>query len=206
MIMNIAQVYEIYQIMPQLSIHMRRVAGVGKLILDGWQGEIERDLVIKSLLLHDMGNIVKFDLTNPLMPIDNLPYWVQVQENFWKKYGRDTHQVTKAIIAELKQDSVNRVMDEEHEGYSTGDTSQLLDKDWPAKILAYCDVRVIPAGVTTLKGRIEDLSTRYGKPIEWYNFLYKLEDDIKQMTSTDLDKINEASVSPYFDQWLTYNI
>jgi hypothetical protein len=204
--MNIGQAYEIYQIMPQLSLHMRRVAGVGKLILEGWQGVIDRDLVLKSLLLHDMGNIVKFDLASPLMPIENMDYWMQVQQNFWKKYGRDTHEATKAIIRELKQDQVNKVMDEEHDGYSTGDTSKLLSKDWPAKILAYCDVRVVPSGVTTLEERIKDLSNRYHKPVEWYDFLYQLEENLRVMTTTNLEQITEETVAPYFDEWLTYNI
>ena len=204
--MTVKDIYRKYQIMPQLSLHMRRVAGVGKLILDGWKEEIDRDLVIRTLLLHDMGNIVKFDLTNQLMPIENIEYLQNVQRKWWNKYGRDTHQVTKKIVAELGQEGVMEVIDQEHEGYVNGDTRSILKQDWPAKILAYCDVRVTPVGVVPMKTRIEDLQKRYGRELSWYDFLYCLEEKVKGMTTTDLSAITEEAVAPFFDEWLTYAI
>lgn len=204
--MQIKQLYAKYQIMPQLQTHMLRVAGVGKIILSGWKEDIDTDLVIKSLLLHDMGNIVKFDLENPLMEVPNLDHWKQVQRNFFEKYGRVTHEVTTKIIAEIGQEEVNEVMEEEHHGYEIGDTMQILNVSWPAKILAYCDVRVDPWSVVPMSNRIEDLHKRYGRDLAWYDFLYKLEEDIKPITKTDLSSINEESVKPLFDELLTYTI
>lgn len=204
--MTIKDIYRKYQIMPQLSLHMRRVAGVGKLILDGWQEEIDRDLVIRTLLLHDMGNIVKFDLINQLMPIENIEYWQNVQRKWWNKYGRNTHQVTTRIVGELGQEQVIEVIDQEHEGYVNGNTLSILKQDWPAKILAYCDVRVTPAGVVPMKTRIEDLQKRYGRELSWYDFLYQLEEKVAQMTMTDLVAITEDAVAPFFEELLGYNI
>lgn len=210
--MTIEEIYSKYQIMPQLSLHMRRVAGVGKLILDGWNGEIDRDLVIRTLLLHDMGNIVKFDLTEAgqkklkSAELVDLPHWRQVQQKFWDKYGRDTHEVTKQINQELGQHDVIAVMEQDHVGYANGYPDQLLNQSWPAKILGYCDVRVTPIGVVPMKTRIEDLYHRYGRELSWYDFLYNLEEKVKQMTTTDLTAITEEAVAPFFDEWLTYTI
>lgn len=204
--MKVKDIYAQYQIMPQLSEHMRRVAGVGELILKGWKEEIDRDLVIRTLLLHDMGNIVKFDLTNPLMPLSNIAHWKKVQAEWWHKYGRDTHEVTKKIVEELGQMDVSRVFDEEHGGYLSGKTEQILDQSASAKILVYADVRVIPTGVVPMKQRIEDLNRRYGRGLSWYNFLYQLEEEIEKMTATDLTTITEEAVRPMMNEWLEYEI
>jgi hypothetical protein len=165
--MDLLTFYTKYKIMPQLQTHMLRVAGVGSLILDGWQVPVDRDLVMRTLLLHDMGNIVKFDLQNPLMPIRDLDKWMKIQAQFWTKYGRDAHAATQQILAEAGQNEVIEVLEQERAGYESGDTALLLEQDWPAKILAYCDVRVTPAGVASLKERIHDLHLRYGRPESW---------------------------------------
>lgn len=204
--MTIKELYQKYHIMPQLKIHMLRVAGVGKIILSGSKISVDMDLVMKSLLLHDMGNIVKFDLANPLMKVPDLEYWKKIQMDYFDKYGKDTHKVTTQIIGEIGQDEVNKVMEEEHHGYESGDTMKILKKSWPAKILAYCDVRVDPWGVVPMSKRIKDLHNRYGRDLAWYDFLYKLEADVKSMTTTDLDSITEESVKPFFDELLTYTI
>lgn len=204
--MTIKDLYLQYHIMPQLQTHMLRVAGVGKIILSGWKENIGTDLVMKSLLLHDMGNIVKFDLENPLMEMTDLDHWKQVQQDFFEKYGRETHKVTTQIISEIGENEVNKVMEEEHAGYVAGDTMKIGNASWPAKILAYCDVRVDPWGVVPMSKRIEDLHKRYGQDLSWYDFLYTLEEEIKIMTRIDLNSINEESVQPLFDELLTYTI
>jgi predicted HD phosphohydrolase len=47
--------------MPYLQLHMRRVAAVGELILSA-ESDASKDDVVAALLLHDLGNIVKFRL------------------------------------------------------------------------------------------------------------------------------------------------
>lgn len=204
--MTIKDIYAKYQIMPQLATHMLRVAGVGKLIIDGWKGEIDRDLVMRTLLLHDMGNIVKFDLDKQMMSIPNLEDWKKVQKEWWDKYGKDTHNVTKQIVVELGQNDVSKVMDQEHAGYVSDNPAQLLEQGWPAKILSYCDVRVIPTGVVSMRERIADLQKRYGREISWYDFLYKLEEQMREQTTVDLDEIGEKDVEPLFEELLGYNV
>ncbi len=211
--MQIKQIYEKYQIMPQLATHMLRVAGVGKLVLAGWQGEIDSDLVIRTLLLHDMGNITKFDLSDQWQqkmhgtdPTLDLPYWRAVQQASWEKYGKDTHSTTQAIVAELGQQDVLTILEQEHSGYASADAKQILSQPNAAQILAYCDVRVTPAGVVPMRVRIADLQARYGRALSWYDFLYALEESVRGKTTTHLDQINEASVEPFFEELLRYNV
>ena len=212
MVMQINQIYAKYQIMPQLATHMLRVGGVGKLILDGWSGEIDQDLVLRSLLLHDMGNMAKFDLSDAgqqklrsVGPVD-LPLWRERQESFWHTYGRDAHEATIAILRELGQTDVITVLEEDHIGYADGDAALLLKQGWPAKIVGYADIRVVPNGVVPMKERIADIHRRYGRALSWYDFLYELEREVAGMTTTDLSSITEADVLPFFDELLTYTI
>ncbi|MFH2085740.1 MAG: HD domain-containing protein [bacterium] len=204
--MTIQDVYAKYHIMPQLATHMLRVAGVGKLIVDGWKGGIDRDLVMRSLLLHDMGNIVKFDLGKNIIQIENLEYWKKIQAKYREKYGTNAHEATTKIVAELGQDDTNLIMGREHAGYASDNPAQLLEQGWGGKILSYCDVRVVPTGVTTLKKRIEDLQRRYGREMGWYDFLYKLEEQVRRQTNVDLDEISEEDVEPLFEELLTYTV
>ncbi len=210
--MQIKQIYEQYQIMPQLATHMLRVAGVGKLILDGWHGEIDCDLVMKALLLHDMGNLAKFDFSNEgqkkqkSAELVDLPYWRTQQAFFWAKYGKQAHEATIAILKELGQGEVISVLEQDHVGYANGYPAQLIQQDAPARIVGYADVRVTPVGVVSMKDRIADLYRRYGRELSWYDFLYTLEKDVAAMTTTDLVAITEASVEPYFEEFLSYNV
>jgi hypothetical protein len=149
---------------------------------------------------------VKFDLQKLMLPIDNIDKWRAVQKKYWRKYGRDTHVTTTAIVGEIGEDEVNQVLEQEHAGYLSGETSRLLSQDWPAQILAYCDVRVVPTGVVPLKERIADLHTRYGRELEWYDFLYKLEQQVREMTTTNLEEVTEEKVEPFFEKLLEYEL
>ncbi len=200
--MRIQEIYEKYQIMPQLVTHMLRVAGVGIKILEGWSDEIDQGLVTKALLLHDMGNLVKFDLSKNLMPIENIEKWKILQSEWREKYGSDAYQATMKIMDELGEKEVATILEEEHAGYYAGDTGLIIKQSWPAKILAYADMRVTPAGVVPLVERIADLHSRYGGEIAWYGFLYELEVDIKRMTITDLAAITEKEILPSIDNLL----
>ena len=68
--MTILEIYEKYKIMPQLRTHMLRVAAVGKIVCDAVNEKVKQNRgefvntknVVTACLLHDMGNIIKFDL------------------------------------------------------------------------------------------------------------------------------------------------
>jgi len=60
--MKISEIYEKYQIMPQLQLHMFRVAGVASLITENLEKKIDTNSVIFTALLHDLGNMAKIKL------------------------------------------------------------------------------------------------------------------------------------------------
>ncbi len=208
--MTIQDAYSRYEIMPQLSLHMRRVAGVGKLILDGWREPIGHDTVMRTLLLHDMGNIVKFDLTEAgqrklkSAEPEDLPRWRDIQAKYWKAYGKSAYEATLAIVKELHQEDLVEIYQADHEGYAKSYPALLLDQSPTVQILAYCDVRVVPSGVVPMKERIADLQRRYGRDLSWYDFLYQLEESVGAMTTTPLSSITEQSVAPFLPSLLQY--
>src|SRR4051812_37550310 len=105
--MNILEVYQKYQIMPQLVEHQLRVAAVADMICEHFQGEIERRDIVAASLLHDMGNIVKFNFDQTVEyqiapgEITRLDYWKQVKQKVIDKYGPGSHNVTRKIVEEV---------------------------------------------------------------------------------------------------------
>ncbi len=89
--MKIAEIYEKYKIPPLLQTHMFRVAAVGGLIYQNFtdQNILNKQAIIETLLLHDMGNIIKFKLDNPDNPLyktikDEVQYWRKIQKSLGK--------------------------------------------------------------------------------------------------------------------------
>ncbi len=158
---NILEIYEQYKIMPNLAMHQLRVASVIYLICKNSTLKIDENIAIQSGLLHDMGNIVKFDLNyypelnEPL----GLEYWQKVQEEFKEKYGNDEHEVTQKILEEL---GINKRVIEIDSNMIFGNLC--IDKDsndWELKLLHYADMRVGPFGVLSYEDRMEDARKRY---------------------------------------------
>ena len=105
--MSISELYEKYQIMPQLAEHQLKVAGVARLICDNSDHGLDAGNIIAACLLHDIGNIIKFDLsvTDQLLPgrfsREDLAFWQGVKDWFVSKYGKDEHHASLKIIREI---------------------------------------------------------------------------------------------------------
>jgi 5'-deoxynucleotidase YfbR-like HD superfamily hydrolase len=161
--MTIVDIYEAYQIMPSLATHMYRVAGVAKLIGDHWQGELNLEQVLAATLLHDMGNILKFDLSKfpEFCQPEGQAHWESIKADYEKKYGRDEHQATQAIIKEL---GVSTRVQELIRAISFTQTEvNYLNHDYEAMVCHYADLRVTPFQVVSLTTRLDDLEQRYGE-------------------------------------------
>lgn len=163
--MNISDVYKKYQIMPQLAEHQLKVAGVAKLVCDNSAQKQEADDIIAACLLHDMGNVIKFDLsvTDRLLPgrfsSEELAFWQRVKDEFMAKYGKDEHHATVKIIQEIGiSERVVGLVD--CIGFQNG-KSNAESGDWGKETCAYSDMRVGPAGVISLEQRFQDLRVRY---------------------------------------------
>lgn len=186
--MNILDIYKKYQIMPQLAEHQFRVAGVADLLCRGitrtaaqpshkaTAGKArnsaeaiissDHNNIITACLLHDMGNIVKFDLsvTDRLYPqLLVMPqareYWQKTKQEFLRKYGSGSHNVTMKIVSELGVSARIRELVDCVGFDQAVDNAETAD--FGKKICAYADMRVKPSGVVALKDRMADLRVRY---------------------------------------------
>lgn len=213
--MKIKQLYDKYAIMSQLAEHQLRVGGVGQMVAENWRGGCDETEVTKVCLLHDMGNTVKFDLSDEAVNtkmfgrIVNLPYWRGVQQKYWDKYGKDAHIATKGILAEAGLADLNKYIDEESELYfSEASEEELMQASVPAVILMYADCRVVPRGIVPYRERVEDLKARYGggKSATWYPWMFRFEKWLQAQVSIDLSTITEEVVARRWESLLSVRI
>jgi HD superfamily phosphodiesterase len=179
--MTVKELYQQYQIKSNLQQHMMRVAGVAEFICDHISQPIDREEVLNACLLHDMGNIIKFDLTYfpEFLEPEGLAYWQDVKEQFIEKYGKNEHHATMAIAAEVHASTRTLELIDiisfnlEKENYESNDFSR--------KICAYADMRVAPYGVVSLAERLEDGRKRYEKPGQKNTFGYVMAAFLKKI-------------------------
>ena|SRR5258708_3846168 len=207
--MTIVEAYEQYKIMPQLQLHQLRVASVADVICKGMIKPPESRPIITACLLHDMGNIIKFDLNAfpEFLQPEGLEYWQQVQNDYFAKYGMDEHLATKRIAQELGVSS--RVYELIHSiGFDKTEENFFLD-DLGRKICEYSDDRVAPQGVVTLLERCDDLETRYGQkyPSEvdqqrrqrFREFAIKIEEQIFALAKIHPEDITDVTINDKID-------
>src|ERR1035437_2830314 len=100
---KILEIYSEYKIPPNLQRHMFWVAAVATMICDNFDEPLPKEDIITACLLHDMGNIVKYELGYfpEFLKPEGLEYWQNVQNEFREKYGEDEHKVTFLITKEF---------------------------------------------------------------------------------------------------------
>lgn len=161
--MNILEVYKKYQLIPLQVEHHLRVASVADLICENFTDKVDRENVVKASLLHDMGNIIKFDLDNPLFQDSLQPqgveFWKKVQTEFRHKYGNDEHVAHLKIAGEIGVGE--RILDIINAMTFHGASDTANKADFGKKICQYADDRVGPWGVVSLEDRFKDLQKRY---------------------------------------------
>ncbi len=211
---TIDQIYKQCSIPKNLQIHMQKVAAVGEILCEKWEGTPtpNKPLIIAALLLHDMANIIKYDLVTPegikiLGPdrkrVEELR---TLQQEFKEKYGPDERKANIAILKELNIDKeiIDLVKNLELENALEIQNSQ----DINAKIGMYADMRVGPNSILMLKERFADIKHRYKERIhkEFKNFeqleyaLYKIEGQLLEHAPISPEEINDFSVSLIADK------
>lgn len=156
--MHILEVYKKYQLPPNLVRHQLEVTAVGRYVADNWTGnKVDKELITKVLLLHDMANIIKFH--RPFMDEleANAEHWEKVQEKFKAKYGSDVHTATLAIIDELGLSRIHELVDQMHDTWAHPERQVSVE----AQICEFADCCVVPKGIVTFEKRLADLKTRY---------------------------------------------
>ncbi len=219
--MNILEIYKKYQTMPQLAEHQLRVAGVADLIcahitLTPALSRREREYIVLACLLHDMGNILKFDLrkTKSVMNLDiDVEFWEKVKEEYRQKYGTDEHQA--ALIIAKEADASGRVIELiDCIGFNNGRTNAETE-DFGKKICAYSDMRVGPRGIISLEERLADLRVRYNNKFhmmggndearsEFENGLREIERQIFRSSKMKAGDITEEAIAPVKEKLKTF--
>lgn len=162
--MKISDIYQKFKLPPNLQEHMLRVAAIVEYLEKYWTSEVpvNWNLVLKAALLHDLGNIIKFDLDNHPEFLgaeqENLEYWKSVQAEMVRKYGDNDERATQAMLAELGVDGglAEIIFNKRFDNSVEVERSN----DWVLKILYYADLRTLPFGIGSIEDRIGDARAR----------------------------------------------
>jgi hypothetical protein len=208
---TIQEIYTQYHIPPALQMHMFRVAAVAEMIMDHWEQFIDREAVVTALLLHDMGNIIKFNLDSlpELLEPQGKEYWQSIQDDFVQRYGNNEEVAHVAIVQELGV-SENIVRLVAGIGFRTMCHS-VADDNLAQKICNYADLRVYPHGVVSLAERLEDGRRRYNIPVgdERWDLVVcakQLEEQIFQHCDIVPEDINDIAIAPYVAKYSEFHL
>lgn len=209
--MNIIEIYKKYHLPENLQMHMLRVAACSNLIIDNWNGtEINKESIIRVCLLHDMGNMVK-------IPEDfsKDEEFLKIRKKYFDKYGTNDHEINLEIG---KREGLTEkeiiILDGKR---SRKNEETLKSNSYERKICAYCDQRVAPDGVVSIKDRLEDAKMRYkNKPLsvwsneEKANHLIEcslgIEKQIMEHCKLKPEEINDNSIKQYIEILKNYKI
>jgi uncharacterized protein YnzC (UPF0291/DUF896 family) len=197
---------------------MLRVAALGQSITSSWKDKniVNSGMITKILLLHDMGNIIKFDFKNFPNLLGNekkkINYWRNVQTEFVSKYGRNESAATLKIAQELNVGQ--NVLAALSQLVSQNESNKF--NSWELKICYYSDWRVSPVGLTSLSKRMAEFLKRkkargiteaeVKKYSDIKEYCQQLEKQIQQNISVDLKSINEESLQERINLLLETNI
>lgn len=229
--------------MPQLQEHQLKVAAVAEMICENFhpspsttrsdvhrlgygagltlpikgrekEENKEEGDVIAACLLHDMGNIIKFDLNetqNLLNQNIDLAYWQKVKDEYLQKYGAEVHQASILIAKEL--DMSSRIIALIDCISFLGALQNAKAGDFGKKIVQYSDDRVAPQGVVSLEERFKDLRVRYvqhnvdsQERDDFEKALREIEKQIFEHCKIRPEDITEAASRPYIERLKNYKI
>ncbi len=212
---KIGEIYKEYNIMPCLQMHQMRTAAVAFLICDSLLVNIDRNDIITACLIHDMGNIIKFNLeyfpefTEP----EGLKHWQQIKYDFIRKYGNNEHDATLKIAKELG------VSDRIYQLIASIDSSLTeiisMEEDMGQKICIYSDNRVTPFKIVSIEERSLEAKERYKNhphsfDEEKRNFfmenIRKIEEQIFSSCKLNSIDINDESIQKYLEKLSDFSI
>ncbi|MBP6993868.1 hypothetical protein KBB12_01345 [Candidatus Woesebacteria bacterium] len=177
----------------------------------------DRKFITTACLFHDIGNIIKFDFRPGKLleiPEDEASQWLGVQQQFIEKYGSNENDAVNAIVGEvglerdvqilLRQTGIEKVR------YA------IQTNDWSVKLTRIGDERISPRGVVSVRERYADILFRYTgrnhhlankeENTERIELAIKLEAQIQQKCTIDLQKITDANIESYIENLKTYEI
>ncbi len=225
---SLIKIYQQYGVPPNLAKHMITVAALGEIIFSHWTGvKIDQKRLVTILLLHDIGNLVKFELDsessnemlqNSLPSLSQLKkpfeYWLKKQKQMIDKYTKNADLANLTIIKELGFSSDITDLMNDHSFESLENHLEL--PRWEKKLIFYCDLRVTPHGLASINARIQDLRERYHHRDQnwtdkktfhkWLGSSLKLEKQIDQHTNISLNQIQPSDLTPIINNLVEYTI
>jgi hypothetical protein len=212
---KIEDIYKEYKVMPILALHQLRVAAVAMQICDSLSVKLDTDSIIKACLLHDIANIIKFDLTyfpHAVEP-EGIDYWQSVKAECIEKYGKSEHVASAKIVKDLGQSAyVSRLVDMIEPEFVKEINS---GNDLGEKIGVYADNRVTPHGVVSLSERLVEVKKRYEKHPHSFNDethesykkdIKEIENQIFSYSKIKPNDINDKSIEIYLEKLKNYEI
>jgi len=207
---SITDIYRRYGIPEGLQMHMLRVAAIADQVLSAWHGpSVDRESLIRVLLLHDMGNIVKMDHEHY-----ESPRMLAVREEYMSKFGKDDHRVSLEIAKELGLSGKELALMDGKVFIRNDET--VASKDYARKIGAYADQRAAPDGVSILLIRLREAQHRYrDKPGSSMNnprtemlieCALQIEKQLMEHCDLKPEDITDASVAPFLERLRTFEI
>lgn len=177
---NISHIYKTYNIPPSLQQHMLLVAGIGNIIAKEIPS-CDIELVTALCMIHDMGNIVKFnvesDLSKKLSKQDNISIEKikKIQTNIKTKFGNEHHSATENIVQDFTNNKKIITLLKQLDFKNA--THIAKQECIELQIALYADYRIGPFGLVSLQERFNDLHKRYHNRPE-----HKLnEQEVKQL-------------------------
>ena len=206
---SIDSIYERFRIPKHLREHMLRAAAVGRLICEHWKGDgINEDDVVAVLLLHDLGNVVRFDFSNEKLvslyakesSVDEL---MEIREEAIRKYGDEDHEASDKMCRELGVSE--RILFLLNNKSFVQNREICASDDFDLKICAYADQRIGPLGVMGLMERLEEARVRGSKSLLspdadlLIECALKIEKQVLDNTDLSAGDINDDSVRGYME-------
>jgi len=158
---KITEIYKEYKIMPNLAMHQFRVAAVASVLCDSISVSIDKQSVTTACLLHDMGNIIKFNLSKfpEWNEPEGLDYWESVKSDFISRYGSNEHKANVEIVKEMNLPSRIADLVDWVDAESIEDGKNC--SDFARKICVYADNRVTPHKIVSIHERNQEAKKRY---------------------------------------------
>lgn len=217
---TIEEVYRHYKIPLNLQQHMLRVAAVGKLIAENLKesSQIDMSILMPALLLHDMRNIIKFNLDDPEQYDEDVTILRAVKAEYLQKYGEDEHKATDEIAKELGMSArvLSLIAKSDRNKFTSSSHAAVESDDVEFKIKEYADLRIGPYGLLSITQRFDDIVKRYtGRWHELSNidhvelrrkYALLLEEQIQSLTKIDLQQIKNAQIENDIPNLARYSI
>lgn len=207
-------VYQKYRTPSIVQRHQLRVAAVGKFVAGRIPG-IQEETVVLTGLFHDMGNILKMDLSPKapllsLMAPDTRDTLLSVQAEYRQIYGHDEHAASISIGREIGLSATVLAM---IDNMRFSKTEWILERaPIEMKIAKYADLRVAPSGIVPLRERLDEAALRYqgksydtGDPYDLEvlrrteGYCFAIERIVCEKAGIDPSVINEESVASIID-------